>query len=326
MASIITIANLVTDFGNYYINGGQDVNDLLLPLRTGDDFYADLAVKSKKAAHEDDSVWRRALVDTARVVQPWKSTYSPTTTSGSIEPLATLIRTWKPDRTEVPSETLHENWLQFMEDMNYEPKEWPFIRWFMEVYIMQQIVEDMNTVSWSGVYSAVSAGTSPGTLAQTVDGIKTKLAAHITAGWITPIALGSVTGLTDSQYCEYVEDFVAQISAKLLKKPCILKLSDTNVRKYRRGYRDLHGKELDFQGQKQMIVDTNVEIKGYQAMNGSQRMYLTEIGNDKKVLPLRDEMGKIWIEAQEYAVKILGQGKIAFDFEDPRKVACNDLT
>ncbi len=321
----ITVSDIITDFGAFYLNSGQDANDLLLPLRTGNDFYADLAIKSRKDAQKDNSKWDRALVETGRVVQPWKSTYSPTTADGSIDAISTPIRTWKPDRTIVPTDVLHENWLQFLEDMDKEEKDFPFIQWFMEVFINGQTIEDMNTVAWSGVYSAVAAGTSPGTLAQMVDGIKTRLAAHISAGWITPIANGSITGLTEAQYCEYIEDLVSQINAKLLGKPCVLKLSYNNFRKYKRGYRYLHGTESDFGGQKDFVIDTNIMVKGYQSMNGSERVYITQIGNDKKVLPLKNEMGKIWLESAEYAVKVLGHGKVAFDFEDPRLVACNDL-
>lgn len=321
----LNVADIITDFGAYYLNSGQNMESLLSPLRTGDDFYASLAKKSSKTANQDNSKWQRMLVETTRVAQPWKSTYSPT--DGGVQlALETLIRTWKPDRTEVPSEVVHENWLQFLEDMDKTPVEWPFIKWYMEVHILEQLLEDLNTIAWSGVYSAVAGGTTPGTLAQIVDGIKTKLAAHITAGYITPIANGSISGLTDAQYCDYVEDIVAQVSGRLLKKQCILKLSDTNLRKYRRGYRSLYGKDMDFNGQKLFVVDTNVQIAGYMAMNGSERIYITEIGNDCKVLPLKNETGKIWLEAAEYSVKILGHGKIAFDFVDPRKVACNDLT
>jgi hypothetical protein len=321
----LNVTDIVTDFGAYYLNSGQNVNDLLLPLRSGNDFYASLAKKSSKAAKDENSKWQRALVESTRVVQPWKSTFSPTD-GGSLVALDTAIRTWKPDRKETPSESTHENWLQFLEDMDKTPIEWPFIKWYMEVHIMEQIIEDMNTTAWNGVYSAVAAGTTPGTLVQTVDGIKTKLAAHITSGYITPIANGAVGSLTESQYCEYIEDIVAQVSGKLLKRPCVLKLSDTNFRKYKRGYRALHGTDGDFKGQEGMIVDTGVKIEGYMAMNGSERVYITQEGNDVKVLPLKNEMGKIWLEAAEYDVKILGYGKIAFDFTDPRLVACNDLT
>lgn len=323
----IDVTDIITEYGAYYLNSGQDVNDLLLPLRTGNDFYADLTVYSKKNVGEQgsNSKWDRALVETERVMQPWKSDYSPTTDSGDIIPVSTPIRTWKPDRTIVPSDEVHENWLQFLEDMDKEPKEWPFTRWFMEVYIMNQLVEDMNTVSYTGIYAAPASGSTPGALATSVDGFEKMILIHIASGLITPYSGGSVTGLTDSEYCEYVEDFVASVDSKLLKKNCVLKLSHINYMRYRRGYRDLHGKEMDFTGQKSFIVDSAVQIKGYSAMDDSERIYLTEAGNDKKVLPMKNEMGKIWLESAEYAVKILGHGKVAFDFHDPRKVACNDL-
>jgi hypothetical protein len=323
----ITVTDIITEYGAYYLNGGQDVNDLLLPLRTGSDFYADLTPYSKKnvGGEGSNSKWDRALVETERVMQPWKVDYSPTTSDGSIAPLSTPIRTWKPDRTISPTETVHENWLQFMEDMNVTVQEWPFVRWFMEVYIMNQLVEDFNTVSYTGIYAAPSAGATPGALVDSVDGFEQMLLTHIASGLITPIANGAVDLLTDSEYTEYVEDFVKQVDSKLLKKNCVLKMSHTNYMKYRDGYRDIHGKEMDFNGQTPYIIDSKVEIKGYSAMDGSERIYLTEKGNDKKVLPMKNEMGKMWLEAAEYKVKVLGYGKVAFDFNDPRKVACNDL-
>jgi hypothetical protein len=324
----IDVSDIVSEFGAYYLNSGQDVNDLLLPLRTGDDFYADLAVYSKKNVGDSgsNSKWDRALTETEGVLQPWKSDYSPTTDSGDLLGLSTPIRTWKPDRTIVPSDMVHENWLQFLEDMDKEPVEWPFVRWFMQVYIVDQLKEDMNLTSYNGIYAAPAGGATPGDMDTTVDGFEKMLLRHIASGYITPIANGAVDTLTDSEYCEYVEDFVKQVNPRLLKKGCVLKFSHTNYQKYRRGYRDLHGKEMDFTGQKSFIIDSNVEIKGYLAMEGSERIYLTPRGNDKKVLPMKNEMGKIWLEPFNYTVKILGHGKVAFDFLDPRHVASNDLS
>lgn len=324
----IDVTDVVTEFGAYYLDAGQDTNDLLLPLRDGDDFYKDLTVysRNKVGGAGSNSKWDRALVETERVMQGYKSTYSPTTDDGDIIALSTPIRTWKPDRTIVPSDNVHENWLQFLEEMDKEPVEWPFVRWFMEVYIAAQLQDDMNSVSYAGIYVAPPASNStPGALLESVDGIEKELLIHIASGLITPVANGAVDALTDSEYCEYVEDFVKQVNPRILKKMCMLKLSHTNYMRYRRGYRDLHGKELDFTGQKGTIIDSKIEIKGYIAMEGSERLYLTEKGNDKKVLPLKNEMGKIWLQADKYGINILGHGKVAFDFADPRLVACNDL-
>lgn len=313
------ITDVVTEYGAYYQDRGQNISRLYQVLR-------------KKLASEaifttvltDDTIWQASKVLFGRLVQAYQKKFTPINPL-EFKPIQIRMFHHKVDTNETPHD-LEATWLGFLADNNVSPKEWPFVRWWIEAQIVPQIENDMEMLEiGKGVRVEPVAGTA-GAAGAGMDGFLTIIAGHITAGRTTPITMGAIpTGAnSDALFVQYIEDFCDQIDDKYWSQSMDLNLSNKLQRKYRRGYRDLYGKDSANANVTNTVGETNITIVGRDSMLGSSRLFCTPKDNAVVLKKKTQNQKRFDVQAFEREVKILTDWFYGVGFILPELVFAND--
>lgn len=221
------IAEIISAYGAYYINSGQNAKRLLKRA-----YRRGVTEQLFTSVVTDDTVWRLAKTVLGRILQPFQKGWTPT---GQVvaTPLSITQFPMKVDLEETP-DSLEATWLGFLADKNLDRAEWPFVRWFVEEHILPQIEEDyeLNEV-YAGRFVAPTAGIA-GPAGTAMDGIRIQINRAAQAGKITPIALGAIPS-DPVAFCEYVEAFCDAIDKRYAGRMMHVNMNETLKRRYDRG-------------------------------------------------------------------------------------------
>ena len=148
----ITTTAIVQEYGAYYIDAGQNKKRILNMLSQGSEI-----VKYATPIKTDDTIFRLANATFHSLVQPFQKTF---TQKGGVEIVPNEIRQYrfKLDDEFMPDE-FYATWLGFLTAQQVDRKEWPFVKWLIEVYYKNQIDQDMELNEYyKGVYATPQAG------------------------------------------------------------------------------------------------------------------------------------------------------------------------
>jgi hypothetical protein len=268
----ITPTDVIAAYGSYYQDRGQSQKDLLMrpffPFGTREAF-------TNFPTNDTKVDW--SGVEVGEILQPYQDAYTP---KGSVvfKPVTVSLAQVKVDQKFNPNKLVN-TWLGFLTNNKTDRKTWPFIRWIIDVYLMQQLLEDMETKAiYTGDQSAIVPGTA-GAAADCIDGIKKLLNDGITAGSITPINTGALAA-DPKDFCTQVEEFVKQVPKRFWKKKMTLNMSPDNHLKYVEGkdqkYNTQYAKENVLATVKNF---TNITVADRQSMDGSDKIWMTPIEN-----------------------------------------------
>ncbi len=158
MATTITSSAVVSAFGAYYIDSGQNETNIHDALREQFEDTEDFTV-----VETEDTVLRETNAAYAEVLQAFQTAFTP---KGGVTftPKAIPLFNVKVDEAFYP-DALKNQWLAFMTSNNLDRTTWPFVRWFIEVYVMGQIKADLT----KNLYAAAYVAPTPGTAGNAVD-------------------------------------------------------------------------------------------------------------------------------------------------------------
>ena len=131
----MTIADIIAEFGAYYINQGQNATRLVQLL-----YRPAVTDQLFRSIVTDDTVYRASQTRLGRILQPFQKGWTPVGTM-SATPIEIPQFKMKADLQETPDD-LEATWLGFLADDSLDRKTWPFVRWFIEVHCLPQIQED----------------------------------------------------------------------------------------------------------------------------------------------------------------------------------------
>lgn len=314
------IQDVITEFGSYYQARGQNISRLYQVLR-------------RKLASEtlfttvltDDTIWEATKVIYGRLVQAYQKGFTPINPL-QFKPVKITMFHHKVDTSETPHD-LEATWLGFLADNNVSPKEWPFVRWWIEKQIIPQIEDDMEMLEIAkGVRVEPTNGTA-GNAGNGMDGFLTIIKGHVTAGRTTPITMGAIpTGAnSDAEFVQYVEDFADQIDEKYWSLPMELNLTEKLLRKYRRGYKDLYGKDTTGSEVTNKVSETNLMLTARASMSGSGRIFCTPKDNAVVLKKKTENQKRFDVQPFNREVKVLTDWYYGVGFILPELVFCNDV-
>jgi hypothetical protein len=209
------IEDIISEFGNYYINQGQNMARLVKLLNR-----AALTETLLTPMVTDETLYRGAQSQFSRVVQPFQAKWTPLANL-KVTPVEIKLFKQKID-LDLEPHVLEATWLGFLTGDQIDPAEWPFIRWYMEVHLVPQVPLDMEMHElYAGKYVAPQEGV-PGAAGTSMDGIKTIINGHIGTGRITPIALGAIPTTSNKDTYEYFEKFADRIDKAYWKIPMVV--------------------------------------------------------------------------------------------------------
>jgi hypothetical protein len=317
MDTVITITDILSQFGAFYQGNADRQKEVRQKL-----FYGFETAQCFTIEPTNDTVIRKSEAVVTEVIQPYQDAFTP---KGSVvfKPFELLLKQLKIDQEFNPNQ-LVTSWLGFLTNNSVNRAEWPFIKWFVEMYLIPRSNNDMEkAVIFGGVYAAPTPGTA-GTSAASMNGIKKVINDHITAARITTLATGAPS-TTPETWVGQVEAFCKLVPENYWSEGMTLNMSRTLARRYAEGIRtkykinyDMNGTGLD------MVVDTNVKVKGLFSHNGSNKIWMTPKENAIMGVKGAANQNTFEIEHRQRKVSIYTDWFAGLDFVIPSLVFTND--
>lgn len=199
----ITTTAIVQEYGAYYIDAGQNKNRLLSLLSQGRELE-----KFVTPIKSNDTIYRLGNAAFNSLVQPFQKAFTQKG-GATIVPNEIRVFNLKIDDEFYPDE-IKATWLGFLAGNQVDRKEWPLVKWLLEMYYKQQIDRDMELNEYyKGVYAAPGAGVA-GADGTGMNGLQMQLQAGVDAGTINSIT--SIGALDASTIFDQVEAFTDEIS------------------------------------------------------------------------------------------------------------------
>jgi hypothetical protein len=265
--------DLVTAFGAYYLEEGQNMDRLKSALR-----QPAVTPSFAKPIITESDIYRSSNTVLGEIVQQFQKAF---TAKGDLnfKPNEIRLRNAKVDLAMYPDD-VKASWLGFLASLtDAERANWPIVRYAIENEIVPQIQHDLETKAYfKGVYVAPTPGT-PGTAAGVIDGVKKLLDDGITDTSMNEITLS--TALSKTNIFDMVEEFVDGFDQALSGTKMRVYMSPSWVRAYFRDKRNTHGADINYNVNGINIIDfmPNVEIVGLPSMEGSNYIWATPTDN-----------------------------------------------
>jgi hypothetical protein len=316
MATTITSSQVVTDFGAYYINEGQNENNLHDTLRESFDSMGVFTV-----VDSEDTVLREANVQYSEVLQAFQKTFTP---KGGVTftPKAIPLFNVKVDETFYPDD-LKNQWLAFMTSNNLDRTTWPFVRWFIEKYVLAQIMADLENNIYGAAYVAPTPGTA-GAASASFDGLKKIINAAITGTTMSTIATGSPNA-TPATWAGQIETFVQSIPELYWKTAMSLNMSRALALRYKQGRRIKYNSTYDQVSEMMAVEDfEQIQVAGFGSMAGKTKIWGTPKLNALMGFKGGSNKQIVEVEKVDRSVKVYTDFWIGIGFINDGLVFTND--
>ena len=293
----ITTTSIVSEYGAYYIDAGQNKSRLLSLLVQGRELQNHVTpIKT------NDSVFRLGNAAFSELVQPFQKTF---TQKGGLTVVPNEIRVFniKIDDEFYPDE-LKATWLGFLTAHKVSRTEWPLVRYLMEVYYKKQIDRDMELKEYyKGVYAAPTPGT-PGAAGTSMNGLQMQLYAGVQDDSINSIPIGDLDAATIFDQVELFTDGISEVyqgeemkvfmSRKWYKKY----MQDKRAQCF---YQRLNAGDID-----SGIDFTPQSVMPLACMTGTDDIFCTPKANLLHITPETDTKNSFKVEEAKRVVAIMG--------------------
>jgi hypothetical protein len=314
----MTVSDIISEYGAYYLNSGQNAQRLYKQL-----YYQNTFDQLFTIRETNNTLFQLGSAALSRLAQPFQKAWTPT---GAVTFTAAPIqlKKIKGDFEDYPDE-LEESWLGFLASGDLDRKEWPFVRWLMEEHLIPKMSQDVIlNEAYAGEFAAVTPGTA-GAAGTAMNGVKKIINDHITAGDITPFAIGAWSTTATDFVTELETEFVQAIDARYQNQPMTLVMSIPLLNRFRAGqaakYNLYYGQaELD-----RFFLHPNITVHGDEALGSSQKVWCTPKENQYCVWKHGKNQGMWEIESEDRKVKLWTDFFKGYGFVIPGIVYTNDL-
>lgn len=317
----ITIDEVITAYGDHYINEGQNMNNLhILPFEPYGTQAAGTVIET------DQTVLREANIEVTEVLQQYQDEF---TSKGAIDfaPVMIPLQNMKIDAGFIPHKLI-KSWLGFLTNNSILPETYPFIKWVVEDYLLKQKDEDLELKTiYKGVYVAPTTGTA-GNAVDTMDGIEKLQNDLVTATEITPIVTGDLSVMTAENFVTAIETFVKSIPEKYrYNVPMTINMNRTYRDKFREGnrikYNMYYAQDTSLDN---VMGFDSISVAGLASMVGKGRIWATPKYN--LLLPVKGFSNSNGFDVQKVdrKVKFLTDWWMGAGFVQPKLIFMNDRT
>lgn len=301
------VSEIVSDYGAYYINEGQNASRIKSLLFKGNDMDKLFQLRTTT-----DTKMRFAKSDYTRVLQPFQKTYTPLG-EGTFEPRDIDLYQVKYDVDETPDD-VEATWLGFLAGLNENDRaKWPLIKWLIENKIIPRFNEDkeMNE-AYLGEYAAPTAGT-PGAAGTAMNGVKKIINDGVDDGLITPITMGAWA--TDPvEFCTQMEEFVKEIPKEYRMKIKQLAVKNDFYDRFREGKQEKYNMYYRQEDSLDSIkLHPNISLVGINGMGDSEKVWTTVENNAIRGVKSNGRMTPK-VESNKREVSIMGDVWTGYGF------------
>lgn len=272
----IVKTDLVTAFGAYYLEEGQNMERLKQAIR-----QPAVTPSYAKPIITESDIYRSSNSKLGEIVQGFQKGFTP---KGDVtfEPNEIRLRNIKIDLSLYPDD-VKASWLGFLSSTtDQERANWPIVRYLLEQEVVPQIPDDLEmNAYWGGSYVAPTPGTAT-TAAATMDGLKKLIDAGLLAGTMQAITLSAVPSATNMfDLGEEFADGIYGANEKLQSTKIRMYMEPAFVRNYFRDKRNTHGADNNYSTTGINVIDfsPNIEIVALPSMAGSGYIFATPVDN-----------------------------------------------
>lgn len=268
----LNVTDIVSEFGKYYIDGGQNLSRVLKLLK----------VKSTTPTHAkpiitNDTLYRFANTSFGEVVQQFQEKFTHKGVAEFI-PNEIQLRQWKIDYSFYPDK-ITESWMGFLSDVDENDRsKWPITRYIMEEYLIPQIPNDLELKAYGkGVYEAPVDGVA-GSAEKVMDGLVEIVRKGLANSKAPMVNLVSTLTPSKDNGVEFMESLVESINPDYLDEFKIKVFCDPKYTKfYQKNYRDLWKNAPSYTEKGAIEVDfhANVELVALPSLRGTDHIIIT---------------------------------------------------
>jgi hypothetical protein len=266
------VSAIIQEYGAYYLRSGQNMNHIKRLLLQGS-----VTTSHMVPIKIDDTVYRLSQSSITSIVQGFQKKYTP---KGAIKliPNTIFLRKMKVDFDDNPDD-LEATWLGFLASEAVSRKDWPFVKWLIEVHMIPKIKEEMELQAYGlGIFSEPTDGEA-NSASEALDGLKTLIQKGVDADGVTAGVMNVVEGigdLDDSTIFDQIEQFVDGINGVYRKRAINVYVPDNFFIKYLRDKRAQGLYNLSKDGEIDNRVDfTQIRVHGLPSLNGEKFIFAT---------------------------------------------------
>ena len=292
----ITTTDIVKEYGAYYVDAGQNKKRILNLLSQGREI-----TNFATPLRTDDTIFRLANATFRSLVQPFQKAF---TQKGGVDIVPNEIRVFrfKIDDEFMPDE-LFATWLGFLTQKTVDRKEWPFVKWLIEVYYARQIDSDMELKEYyKGVYAAPMAGVA-GIDGTGMNGLKLQLQAGVDAGKINSVNISALDAATIFDQVEAFTDSIAEVYQGIKMNVFMSRYW------YKKYMQDKRAQGFYIKTSDQQIdagIDfTPLDVKPLASMVGTSDIFCTPVENFLHVSPATITKNNFKLEEAKRAVAVM---------------------
>lgn len=276
MASTLTISDIISEYGKFYVNGGQNEKSILKLMKQP-------AVTPSHAVPilTENTQYQFATSHFGSKVQQFQKEFTPKG-DDEFKPNTIQLRQGKVDYSFYPDD-LTESWMGFLSSLDEgERAKWPSVRYMIENNILPQIPHDMELQAYGkGVYVAPTKGT-PGTASGVLDGLVKTTTDGLANGDapMNNVVISDVPTLANG--VEFIEKILRSIDPIYLDNFKIKVFSDpVYVRNYQGNYRDRFNQSTVYNDDRTLKIDfhPNVELVALPSLAGTKTIIATPAEN-----------------------------------------------
>jgi len=311
------VSAIITEFGAYYLQSGQGRAALSKVLN----WQAKTEMMFTRILTQNTKIDRASSV-MSRLLQPFQKQWSPTG-DVTFTPLDIPLFKMKADFEEYPDE-LEETWLGFLASDDLDRKNWPFVRWLLEVHMIPQMEEDMELNEiYSGVYVAPPTPGTAGAAGSAMNGIKKTLNDLVTGGRITPIVTGAPNA-DPATWVGQVEAFTRAIDKRYWMTPMDIAMSQDLELRFKDGMEVKYNTQYRQEGDIAKVKNFPHRVVGLPSHVGANKIWCTPKGNAILGVKRPALAKQVQIENVDRLVKIYTDGFKGVGYVLPEIVFTND--
>jgi hypothetical protein len=294
----ITLTELKSEFGTYIATAQKEILKRLTQKTESMKYMKTIA--SKDLEHRA----AQAVID--NLVQGFQKGFTPKGTA-TFTPLTLVQRRHKIDMSFYPDD-IFESWIGFLADETKSRKDWPITRFIIDELVIPKVEENRELLLiGKGVYAAPVVGVAQAT-GKSMDGFVTILENEFAdpATKVNFFDGGEAGPMTKENIVEFVEEFVDWISELYQGIPMNVYLSPSWFRAYKRLFRETYGADNDFNGQTEVILDSNKKLIALPSMAGKDVIFCTPKENFIRLINSNEGASNIEVQADVRNLLIFG--------------------
>jgi len=209
----------------------------------------------------------------------------------------------------VPSDVM-EDIIGYLYDEDLKPQDMPVVKYILNQLVFPKLDEEREIALAIGEFkesSAAKDGDEATGALETMDGYVTQLRKYKAEGEVPITWLLPNVELKDDELIDQIEKAVDQVKPLYKKKQMFIHADPDLVTRYGKAYRKKYPWLKNEDGEKIKVDFSKFTFAPLEGMRGTGAFFITPKENFKHIMSKDPQSTKVWMEGENYKVKIFGE-------------------